>query len=142
MPTSDSFIKKNENPHFTRNGYIPLEGQITQGQIDQEDNSGAEVDTLKIDYLEKIISLCKQQNARLILVTSPWFLKTSDYDMSAEVLQNLVLKHKIEFYNYSQDSLFLSNQGLFTDIGHLNHNGAMLFSEIVTTRIKCSSSKF
>ncbi len=119
--------------------YSPLEGQM-----DYEPNVGKErknvrFDSLKIDYLQKIIDECKKNSTQLIFSVSPMYKPSLD---AAYVKLNEFCKsNNITLLNHYSDTLFCMKATLFRDAGHMNKYGAECFTAMLVSEIKSSLSK-
>jgi len=94
-----------------------------------------------IEYLEKIIDFCKENDIKLIAVTSP---KTADYlKQYPEYEKNMskideLFKEKAIFYTDTNrtEEFGKYDNSCFMDIGHLNGKGAEIYSEYLSELIK------
>ncbi|WP_430811116.1 MULTISPECIES: hypothetical protein [unclassified Carboxylicivirga] len=145
---SSSIIGQNRLVDIVTNDYnystrIGGYKQLTVSKVDsilqntpfsEEKSKTCRLSTTNIDYLIKLIQLCKKNNKQVLLIRCPvhknYLLKQND----------LVLKHVkdslfrdikfIDFANYP-----LSNND-FADLGHLNYRGAHKFSTWFNTNIR------
>ncbi len=92
------------------------------------------IDSLKIDYLQRFISLCKQNNIQLTFTISPSYKKVESdcYD----VLKTIAIDHHIPFLDYHTKGLFLDHPEYFHDKDHLWDKGARLYSAIFAHDLK------
>lgn len=96
----------------------------------------ASINILSRNYLDSIIQICKTNNIKLTLVSSPIFaggkvdLKNKDQIISQ--IKNIAKINNILYYELSSLS-FCDKRTLFVDHFHLNHLGATKF-----TRYFCS----
>jgi hypothetical protein len=131
-----SFIKSDRNSYLSMNGYIPLFGEFIQPRITYENRNIIQIDPLKVQYIEKVISLCKRHNVRLIMVNSPLLYRYGEVKaLSNEVIKGIADKYGIEFWNYENDTTFLKPENFF-DADHLNDIGAKKYTKAIVTRIK------
>jgi len=83
------------------------------------------------NYLDSIISICKQHNTQITLVSSPIFgggkIDLINKDQVIKQLSNIAKTNKIQYYDLSSLS-FCNNRKLFVDHYHLNHFGATKFT--------------
>jgi len=94
-----------------------------------------ELDTTKIKKFESFIKTCIDSKIRLYIVISPNYFKMEYTDAADKKAGEIAQKYKVNFFDYSQDSLFLANANYFADIHHLNNNGAIVFSNKIVDRI-------
>lgn len=85
--------------------------------------------------LTKIIDSCKIKGIRLILVNSPAFINAILTE-NINPIREMALNNKVEYLDYSADTTFLNNHTYFADPGHLNKDGAKIFSEIIVNFLK------
>jgi hypothetical protein len=125
----DAFIKSKPD----HDGYSPLYGIIRKEEIsksikEQSMNQEPKLDTITLNNFIKLIKVCKTHNIKLVFVESPLYFGESAkfYDIA----DSLARTNDIPFFKYYKDSHFLHNDRLFKDAGHLNNDGAILFSKI------------
>ena len=119
-------------------GYRKLDNALT----DNKDYKGLKPKNLtdkghsniNIEYLRKMISLCKSKDIRVILIRSPQFL-SDDYYNNETQYQDL-LKNKLGSISYVDLSDFITTDSLFADYGHLNYRGAKKASILLDSLIK------
>ena len=120
----------------TDNGYKPELG-FWQQKIDTV-NSFQPYDKMDIaieESLKDFLSLAKISGSNIVVVCSPMYLYYT-HNQGIDYMKQLCNEKKIPFWDYSNDTLFLNNRKYFHDPMHLNHNGAILFSNILAGRIK------
>jgi len=94
-----------------------------------------ELDTTKIGCYENFINDCENKGVELIVIISPTFIKENHNDYSNSIARDIAKKHNIKFYDFTNDSLFTSNISYFADAGHLNGEGAKVYTNIVVNKI-------
>jgi len=116
-------------------GYVPIT-KVWNGPI-QVDNISSyyQIDSIKVKAYEAFIQDCVQANVALYIVCSPYYIKSDQVDYSIVLGQNIAESYGIKFIDYSKDTIFTNNSALFADIGHLNDNGAEVFSNILIDQI-------
>lgn len=89
-----------------------------------------------LDCLDKIVKLCKEENIRLVLVTTPFsdlFLKSiGNYDVFYNYMRTYAQKNEIEFYDFNlckTDVLEFQRED-FTDTHHLSGVGNAKYSKV------------
>lgn len=123
---ADNINPKTEN----ENGYKPMYGCMNyeptkkQGEI--------VYDPIKLNYIEQFILKCSNKT-KLIFTTSPYYLPSDDqiYDP----IRNLCKKYSIPFLEHHNDSTFTHAKKYFADPVHLNHEGAQMYTKIITEEI-------
>ena len=90
-----------------------------------------------IDFLEQIVSLCKEHSVTRILVTTPFLREYNDL-VPAEFLavQQSFLKEfsetqQIEYLDFSRDTRFQDRHDLFLNSDHLNDTGGLYFTKLL-----------
>lgn len=117
-------------------GYIPLKGHIRQEMIEaKKDVSAAhlELDAVKLEYLEKLISEVQGAGCRIVLVSSPYWRGHTQTDFSS--IEALAEKYGVAFLNYDESDL-AGNPDYFADSMHLNDDGANEFTKDMVTKLK------
>lgn len=94
------------------------------------------LDYNKIETIKKFITKAKENNIKIILTVSPYFIKTPK-DLYKPV-EKLAIENNIEIINHLQDTLFIKDASLFNDILHLNLKGATVFSKKIASEVKHS----
>jgi len=115
-------------------GYVPVYGEIDIEPKLEKNETFSELDTLSIQYLNEIASICREKEILLFLVYSPIYW-TDKNALTDSVFNSTASKYGFCYLNYSLDSNFILKKNLFKDMAHLNHNGAVSFSNIIITDI-------
>jgi hypothetical protein len=88
------------------------------------------INPFDVMYMEKIVTLCKEKNIRIICFTAPDFsaqrLRFSNYDSTEQKLNQILIKNQVDLMPASFNSDQLSNLNLFKDPEHLNPHGVWL----------------
>ena len=93
------------------------------------------IDQNKIIAYRSFIEDCIKANVKLYIFISPYFWQYRNTSRSIILANEIAQEYQIPFWNYSQDSLFLTNSKYFSDKEHLNDDGAKIFSGIVSEKI-------
>lgn len=119
------------------NGFIPKNGggEICVGYDKNYDESNLIVDTLKLEYICKLIELCKNEDVKLVFVASPRYMQPESTLYYSRVIE-IANKKDIPFINYFSDLYFSKSGGLFYDASHMNSIGADEFSKEIAYKIK------
>ena len=122
---------------FQNGGYVSIpEENLYKGTFSAVENEFVqEIDPLKIEYINKFISLCKTNNIECVLVISPWFADFSTNRDFVDTVRELSLSYSIPFLNYINDEEFMKAD-YFKDQKHLNGKGADIFSRKFVSDIK------
>ena len=126
---------------FQKDGYAPLHGsqldkyKHQQGQEKAGDKKAeaVEYDDLKLHCLERIAAE-KREGCKMVFVLSPTHGQSSTATQF-EVVYDICRRNGIPFLNYMNDPRFLGRDDLFYDRGHMNDDGARMFSSIVASDI-------
>jgi hypothetical protein len=92
------------------------------------------VDQERVALLERFINDCQQHHIQLIMVESPMYI-CSKQDVFIFPC-NLAAKHHIKFIDHYRDTDFVGHAELFYDFGHLNRQGAELYSNKLAKELK------
>ena len=112
-------------------GYEPLYGRIKDEKHKKYDNPNAyfECDSLKLEYVEKIIKLAKSKGIPIFFFISPRY---GEDDMEAyRPAFSLCNKYDVPVCNYIDDKDVDNHSQYFQDIGHLNDAGARFYTNKV-----------
>lgn len=124
------------------NGYIPLTNVWDESIKDGNTLLKYESDSNKIKTFEYFIRDCLYSKIELYIVCSPIFIKPNYVSNSIVLGKKIANKYNLQFFDYSKDTMFLNHPKLFADVGHLNDEGAKVFSDKVIDSIlnKCPKS--
>lgn len=114
-------------------GWKPMDGVMdTTGVIAEE--YPFPIDFQRVTLLERFITDCLQHHIQLILVESPMYI-CSEQDVF-KFPHDLAAKYHIKFIDHYRDSDFVGHAEYFYDFGHLNRQGAELFSTKISKELK------
>lgn len=99
-----------------------------------------DIDSTVVGLYELFIKDCKKAGINLYIVSSPYFMKSNHTDYSVIIGKQIAAKYEIPFFDHSLDSAFNSKPELFSDIKHLNDQGARIFSEMLIDEILLSET--
>ena len=127
--------------NISSNGYLPLKGKMDKMKIKKSnkvDKPTIEFDKLKLSYMDAFIKDTKERGIKLIFVASPiWYGKNEEQFIPIE---NLCVKEGIQFYNYSNDTVFMHCDKMFKDGNHLNAYGADIFTQYLCNQLNSSNN--
>lgn len=127
----------NKKRKSDRKGYVPLFGNIERVQPSKENPIvNKEFDNNRIKALQEIIYECDNQNVKLYIVFSPYYMSKIVENETLKKVTKLTLNQKVTCYNFVNDMRFNGNAKYFKDASHLNNEGAILFSSILASCIK------
>ncbi len=114
-------------------GWKPLDGQLDTIGLKAEEFP-FKVHQQKVQLLERFIQDCQTKNIKLCFMVSPMYICTNQ-DVY-KVPRDLAKQYSIPFFDYFRDFQFMGHAELFYDYGHLNREGATIFSEKVCDELK------
>ena len=116
------------------NGYIPNPKPANFPKEYPYYKTNKNKDSLKIDYLNRFISLCKQNKVKLVFTIAPSYNKVdSDY---YGILKIIAQKNNIPFLDYHTQGLFLDHPEYFRDLTHMWDKGSRIYSSIFAGDLK------
>lgn len=132
-PNSKTVIFKSEIQ--IPRGYTPIYGSTGKLHLQTKNVYQGSIDSNKLKIINKICEICEKKGIKLILIQSPLYIKIMD-NAGAKIIQEIAIRHNAKFWNYANNSTFISNPSLFYDIRHLNNKGAELFTKDIIRRMK------
>lgn len=142
MYRNNSFLVNNVLDNLTNErfekGFKPLKGVLKSQQKPQK-QSMKEMDSLKFSYVEKLIVELKKDNIPMCFYVSPRCIDSTmalEEEALYEPIVKLCRKYKVPFINHDYLDGISQNQQLFQDFGHLNKEGARIYSQIVSREVK------
>lgn len=129
---------------YQRRGYCTMEGVVEIGSLgicSVEPWDSNRISAVAMEYLDKIVKLCKENEIELTLIVPPSanaYIYAVDermcsYDEINSFFENYAESKDIKFYNFNLSKLKaeeLSDEH-FADARHLNKEGAEIFSKYV-----------
>ena len=103
---------------------------FTENKIEKVKN--VPLDQNFVNAYDEFLYNAVSNNIKMLLVISPEFIPTDFYSSpSYKKIKELSDKYGLSIMDYSKNPQFLFNKELFSDMLHLNDNGAKLFSNIL-----------
>ena len=133
------FFTNRFNPNDKNKGYDPLSGVYNKQIAIHHENENFIIDSMKIEYMQKLIDLCRANDIALFFAVSPRFaLNENEGEITKkyEGVKDLCDKNSIAFLYYELSPSYLQNGALFKDIGHLNNEGAVTYTQEFTGSLK------
>lgn len=134
----------NKSRKSDNKGYVALYRQMNDEMPDSVRSSAQpakiHLDDQKIRILLEIIRDCRERKIDLWFVQSPRYV-VSGNDATNEYFAEICRQNHISYFDLSQSPSFLTRPGLFADPGHLNDQGARVFSNMVVGRINSEIAK-
>lgn len=113
-------------------GYDPLEGIYTN-EPDKKDAQAAEIDSFKLEYVEKMIQTAQSKHVSIVFVGSPKYGSSSSDALKS--VKDICALYHIPFLDYYCDNTFMQHKEWFKEPMHLNREGAKMFSTIIVNDI-------
>jgi hypothetical protein len=116
------------------NGYIPLPKPNQFPKDPATEETMYDIDSLKIEYMDRFIGLCQDHHIKLVFTVSPkyTFVAPEHY----KVLRDIAQKNGIPFLDYHTKGLYLDHPDYFKDGTHLWDEGARLYSSVFASDLK------
>ena len=116
------------------NGYIPFPKPAHFPDSLVRRKTQHSVDSLKLEYVQRFINLCKENGVRLIFVVSPMYteIDANYYD----VLKSIARCNDIPFLDYHTEGLYHDHPEYFMDNDHLWDKGARKYSSVFAHDLK------
>ena len=127
-------IKCNFIPSPENNGYETVTGKLKESmKFQHERYDDCVIDSMKLEYMQKMVDLAKQHHIRMFFVLSPYFVDNPSraYDAAME----LACKNGVEFIDCYNDRTMMKSD-YFRDVAHLNDCGAHIWSSYISQLIK------
>jgi hypothetical protein len=128
-------LEINKSREIEEKGYVPFYGEWNSKIDSVYINTNYELDINKLNKFREFIELSKKSGIKIYIIRSPVFqIFNNKYE--SEMCEDMCNSERVPYWDFSQDTLFLSNNNLFFEIGYLNHKGAIVFSKLVVDKIK------
>ncbi len=130
-------MKFNKSREYSadENGYVALRGKWQKHLSIDSISRDYKIDSEKVKIFKSLIKECLDSKVKLFICVSPAFSKIKYEDPSIAIAKRIAQEYNISFYDFSNDSFFLNNPNLFHNPGHLNDEGAKVYSEMVINKI-------
>lgn len=116
------------------NGYSGLDGKMNDSDDFISDGYCVfDIEKNKLDYYNKMIDICQNNDIFLILVQSPYYGNSGS--LGIDTLKIIANERNIPWLDYFNKTEFME-PSLFRDRSHLNDYGAHLFSSSIANEIK------
>ncbi len=115
------------------NGYSPFYDSPSFSVPDKIDRILV-MDSLKLEYVKKIIDVVKNDRIPLIFVASPKF---GAKELGVVLKIKSICKEKnVPFLDFYTDSMFMAHKELFRDYMHLNDKDAIAYTQRIIPYVK------
>ena len=122
-------------------GFVPQKGQLSESRFNEylqrERRAITEFDPNKVRALNDFIKRAKDQNVEVFLVVAPRIDRFAhSRNIVSQKVSVIANENNLTLLDFSQDKNFVTQRELFADPGHLNRQGARLFSQILAKKMK------
>ncbi len=118
---------------YAGKGYLETDVVVAQNQLNNSSfkhTKNYNFNNKQLEYFQKTIDLCKENNIKMLIVTAPMPLKTlsfvKDYSTYSSKINNIAIKNNVKYIDYNiinmKQNLF--DNSCFMDSNHLNSKGA------------------
>jgi hypothetical protein len=133
-----NLLKDLLKPTPDEKGYEPLFGRINPKLIKNKQNKESReiiIDSLKYNYVVRLIEDTKYDKVPIVFIISPSVKQVndvSDYEPMFELCQ----KYNVPIINNISCESFVGESKYYQDLIHLNHEGAIAYSNYILPQIK------
>ena len=120
----DNIINRGIDP----GGFTPGKGAMTEEPQKVIEEQLA-LDSFKLEYLQKFISLCRDNGVPVIFVSSPKYGATDSSIL--QPAKEIAMKNDVQFLDFYSDSRYVSHKEWFSEPMHLNGDGAREYSKMI-----------
>lgn len=124
------YVQENGYAALPVNGYkYPALNSVNYEVDDQ-------VGLSQVELLLYCIKICKERNVNLIFSVSPRFQQSNISQVNSfKSLKELLEANEIPFI-YMGDNTVINDSTMYKDAAHLNHNGAVAFTNIFISKLQ------
>lgn len=119
----------------SQKGYVGIHQTMKHEPKVTKEKLQREIDSLKIQYIEKFIKLCKEKNIILYFCVSPVY-KTRASALDYNFVRNICGKYEIPFWDDHFDDEISTDMSFFSDGTHMNDEGAKEYTLKICKAIK------
>ncbi|MFH1681721.1 MAG: hypothetical protein ABIH26_13900 [Candidatus Eisenbacteria bacterium] len=116
-------------------GYIPLRGRWGGPPGKAELAADETIDPALVRHFARFLVEARARGIRLHVVVSPAYREPGPPSRSLRIAGEICEKHGAAFSDFTSSACFFDRSDLFQDPYHLNHEGAVLFSERIVEEI-------
>ncbi len=133
-------ILSNEPVKDDMKGYTPLHITIKGNDtiIQKEKLIVDTLDAFKVEIFKKTLEKIKQKNINVLIVDSPIYTieNPERNKLSEQLVKSLCQENDIPYLDYRYMEFFQQSPQLFKDILHLNHDGAIIYTDTIIKKIR------
>lgn len=127
-------LRNKKNNELQEKGYIKAGSKWDRPLQLMSDSN--DLDTIKTHYLRLFIECCRNEGINLCIFSSPTYLKSNQEWNYVGVIREMAAAYQVPFWDYSQDPYYLCHPALFSDVHHLNVEGAEVYSQQVINDVR------
>lgn len=126
-------------------GFRPIDGTMHPGEVMRLINevpigtSEVAVDYLVLENFKNFVRICNENNIKLVFCYSPSYVPRRP--PGHDKIEAIAAENDIPFYHYGEHDSFVYHSELFKDAGHLNREGAELFTRMLVEDIITDMSR-
>jgi hypothetical protein len=137
-------IKYFVKPQQDFNGYVPLNKKMSKPQtseVSEANTKREEVKTIDPNFVslfKDFIANAKEHEVQLIFAISPRVkpIEGMKDNSSLKTMTAIADENNIPLIDFTYEPVFIEQYELFNDSSHLNHDGAIIFSKLLSDKIK------
>jgi hypothetical protein len=131
----NSEFNKGRRNNDDKQGYVPLKNVWKKPIAADSTYKKYEIDSVKINIFKSFIKDCNDNNIKLFVICSPYFINFKYIDTSMNLAKEITKQMKVPFYDFSNTNTFSNNADLFSDIIHLNFKGSRIYTDMVIDKM-------
>lgn len=118
-------------------GYSPMWGTMKEPIEERIDTVNSIIDEQKIFLLEEMIKDSHYNGIELLFVVSPYYWRSKTQEKYAPII-DLCEKYDVDFLDFRNIEGITENLEAFNDAGHMNHIGAIQYTEFISKFLQTS----
>lgn len=124
-----------DNTTYQENGFIPKNIPLTFPVTKHIEKPEQPIKD-KLRCIERIIAKCNEKNIALAICYPPVLMSFDNGSVPCiDAINEICGRHDIPCLIDYNNPLFLKHPELFYDYGHVNENGALIYSQIITSKL-------
>lgn len=128
----------------TIKGYEPSPKKQLKEQLElkKEEIKSTTLSETKIERFRSVLERVQKRGVRIVVVDSPKYMLRSKENLSASKMKEICERYGAQYIDNSQLSYFLEHPELFYDAGHLNDDGAKIYTSLFLNEINHYLSEY
>jgi len=119
-----------------KQGYLPLHKQLKAGATPGIKSTATKsVDKVKLRFLQRFIDLAQNNGISLVFCASPSYSGRISSEFY-QPIREICASRQLPFVDFSSETEICTDYTLFQDGTHLNHQGAVKFTEALLARFQ------